>query len=245
MPEHQHIRIGTSGWHYDHWVGPFYPPDIAKDRLLSYYAGRFDTVEINRTFYSLPSRAALRTWRDSTLPGFVFAVKASRYITHLKKLKDCQEAIDKLWDTIEALRPKLGPVLFQLPPRWRRNPGRLDEFIAKLPAGGNYAFEFRDASWFHDEVYQVLRDRKAAFCIYDLAGNQAPRVVTTSMIYVRLHGPSQTAYQGEYPDPVLADWAGAFRAWSKQGHDIWCFFDNDQAGYAARDAARLRDMLNN
>jgi len=243
MPDHPQIRIGTSGWHYEHWRGSFYPRDLAKSELLSHYADSFKTVEINRTFYRLPDQKVFHAWREDTPDAFIFSVKASRYITHMKKLKDCAEPIKTLFNGIEELRPKLGPVLFQLPPRWRRDSGRLGVFLAALPKDGIYAFEFRDPSWFHDDVYRLLGKHGAAFCIYELAGRLSPKTVTAQLIYVRLHGPSKHAYQGSYDDQTLAGWAGAFSAWLQQGHDVWCYFDNDQAGYAAMNAARLREML--
>lgn len=244
MPlEPGNINIGASGWHYDHWRGPFYPPDLDQNAMLAHYAASLPTVEINRTFYSLPERETLQTWRDSTPDGFVFAVKASRYITHMKKLKDCAEPLARLNGLIEALRPKLGPLLFQLPPKWRRNTRRLADFLALLPPDGAHAFEFRDPSWFHPEVYEVLARHGAAFCIYDLAGTQSPRETTADLVYVRLHGPAQQAYQGSYADQDLAGWAGALSAWARQGREVWCFFDNDQAGHAPQNAVRLRQML--
>lgn len=232
------IHIGTSGWHYGHWVGPFYPEGMSSPAFLGFYAQRFHTVEINNTFYSLPREATLEAWRDDTPKGFLFACKASRFITHMKKLSDPKRSVKRFFDTIDVLGPKLGPVLFQLPPRWHVNADRLRAFLKALPDRYRYAFEFRDETWFRDEVLQSLERARAAFCIYDLAGRQSPEHVTTDLVYVRLHGPGE-AYQGRYSDAALRRWAGKIVTWSQQGRDVYCYFDNDQNGYAARDGARL------
>ncbi len=236
------VRIGTSGWSYGHWKGPFYPDGLAADRFLEFYAARFVTVEINNTFYRLPEAATLRRWRETVPEGFVFAVKASRYITHLKKLKDVDEALEKFLDRVRVLGDRLGPVVFQLPPRWHLDLDRLRSFLERLPEKGSYAFEFRDPTWFREETYRALADRGASFCIYDLAGNESPRPVTSGMVYLRLHGPAG-AYEGQYGGAALSAWARAIRGWRDAGRDVWCYFDNDQAGYAPRDALRLRDLL--
>jgi uncharacterized protein YecE (DUF72 family) len=236
------IHIGTSGWHYDHWRGPFYPEDLAKNRFLSFYAGHFRTVEINNSFYQLPNEDTLHLWRDTTPSTFVFSVKASRYITHMKKLKDAQETLPYLLDRISVLGDKLGPILFQLPPRWRCNHERLEGFLEALPPDYRYAFEFRDPSWFGPETGEILGHHGAAFCIFELAGLISPKEVTTDFIYIRLHGPGG-AYQGQYDSQVLAGWAGAFAAWIESSEEIYCYFDNDEAGYAALDALRLQEMI--
>jgi uncharacterized protein YecE (DUF72 family) len=236
------IHIGTSGWHYDHWKGPFYPANLSKSKMLSYYARLFGAVEINNSFYRLPNRETFSDWRETVPDSFVFAVKASGYITHMKKLKDPFETVPRLLEAVTALGANLGPILFQLPPRWKINLARLREFLESLPAGFRYAFEFRDPSWFDDSVYEALHEMGAAFCIYDLAGRLAPQEITADFIYIRLHGPGE-AYQGQYDANILAGWAGACSAWLNQGKEIFCFFDNDQAGYAAQDALRLQEMI--
>jgi uncharacterized protein YecE (DUF72 family) len=236
------IRIGTSGWHYDHWRGPFYPRDLPPEGRLGFYAERFRSVEINNSFYQLPAEKTLEAWRETVPADFLFAVKASRYITHFKKLKDPEEPLATFLGRVEALRQKLGPVLFQLPPRWRASPDRLKDFLAYLPGGHRYAFEFRDPTWFCDEIYALLRESSAAFCIYDLAGETSPKQVTADFVYVRLHGPGGP-YRGDYDAQALAGWAGGFHTWRAQGRDVYCYFDNDEAGYAARDALRLAEMV--
>jgi uncharacterized protein YecE (DUF72 family) len=242
MRKSERIHIGTSGWHYEHWIGPFYPEGISKDDFLGHYLDHFHTVEINNTFYQLPQEKTLIQWRDAVPSGFIFAVKASRYITHMKKLKDPERAVAKFFSRIEALGDTVGPILFQLPPRWRCNVDRLSLFLKAVPAGYRYAFEFRDPTWFDDQVYEILTEHGAAFCIYDFDRRQSPRVVTADFVYVRLHGPDGP-YQGQYSTRSLTEWVGAFSAWVNQGKEVYCYFDNDEAGYAAQDAMHLKQMI--
>ncbi|HKL62972.1 MAG TPA: DUF72 domain-containing protein, partial [Woeseiaceae bacterium] len=190
-------RIGTSGWSYGHWEDAFYPEGLATGERLAFYARRFATVELNNSFYQLPAREQLEQWRDMVHDDFVFAVKASRYITHMKKLKDPAESLERFLGRVEALGSTLGPVLFQLPPRWHRDPDRLASFLRQLPGEHRYAFEFRDPSWHAGETYSALREAGAAFCIYNLAGEVSPKEITADFVYIRLHGPDG-AYQGSY-----------------------------------------------
>lgn len=237
------IFVGTSGWHYDHWKGPFYPQDISTEAMLDFYRRHFATVEINNSFYQLPKPETLRHWRTHTPKDFVFAFKASRYITHMKKLKDPAESLRKLFAVAEVLGAKLGPILFQLPPRWGANPDRLERFVEALPDGHRYTFEFRDPSWFDERIYAILAARNAAFCQYELEGRLSPKKITADFVYIRLHGPAEQAYQGSYDAQTLSGWAGALTAWQRQGKTIFCYFDNDQAGYAAQNALRLQEMV--
>lgn len=236
------IHIGTSGWSYAHWKGPFYPEDINDEEMLDFYCRHFQSVEINSSFYHLPQQATLEHWHDKTPAGFVFSVKASRYITHMKKLKEPKQSLGLLFDRISVLGNKLGPILFQLPPKWHYNPERLSAFLDGLSKDFKYAFEFRDPSWLNAQSYELLERHGAAFCIYELDGFLSPREVTADFIYVRLHGPAGP-YQGDYDTQTLAGWAGAFSTWSKQGRSIYCYFDNDEAGYAAQNAMALHSML--
>ena len=235
------IHIGTSGWHYPHWVGPFYPKRLPGNQFLSYYTRYFETVEINNTFYHLPTIQTLRDWRAGTPKGFLFACKGSRFITHMKKLKDPRQGLERLIQTIEVLGEKLGPILFQLPPRWRINLTRLDDFLKALPPKYRFAFEFRDQSWFDQTIYDLLAKYHAAFCLYNLAGRWSPEIVTADFVYIRLHGPDGR-YQGEYGEKILRVWAKKCERWSSEGKDVWCYFDNDQNGYAAKDARKLKQM---
>jgi uncharacterized protein YecE (DUF72 family) len=236
------IHIGTSGWHYGHWRGPFYPDDLGAPQFLSYYAARFATVEINNSFYQLPSPRALEIWRDTVPPDFVFAVKASRFITHMNKLRAPERSLPPFFNRIALLGEKLGPILFQLPPRWRFNAVRLAAFLAVLPADYRYTLELRDQSWINDQALDLLARHGAAFCIYELNGYRAPREVTAGFVYIRLHGPGGP-YQGRYSAHTLAAWAQAITAWSQQGREVFCYFDNDEAGYAAHNALELQDLL--
>jgi uncharacterized protein YecE (DUF72 family) len=232
------VRIGTSGWHYAHWKGSFYPEGLSPGEYFPFYARQFHTAEINNTFYRMPSAETVRAWREMAPPGFVFSVKASRYITHMKKLKDPSEPVRAFLGTMKPLGDRLGPVLFQLPPRFRVNAERLRAFLRALPKGGRYAFEFRDHTWFHDEVCEALEKRGAALCIYDLEGTVSPAKVTADFVYVRLHGPDG-AYAGKYGARALRGWADAIQSWAGEGRDVYCYFDNDEKGYAAKNALEL------
>jgi uncharacterized protein YecE (DUF72 family) len=235
------LCIATSGWHYGHWIGPFYPEGTRKNRLFEHYLTRFDTVEINNSFYRLPEEKTFAHWRDETPAGFVFALKASRLITHVKRLKDPHEPLRNFLERASVLGKKLGPVLFQLPPRWGRNMERLEAFLKALPAGRAFAFEFRDPDWFHPDVYALLREHNAAFCLYDFDLMQSPREVTADFVYIRLHGPAGK-YRGQYSEEALEDWAGFLKLWQKKLKALYCYFDNDEAGYAALDALRLKAL---
>jgi len=236
------IHIGTSGWHYGHWRGPFYPEGLGAEGFLKFYASRFRTVEINSSFYRLPSERALATWRDTVPPGFIFAVKGSRFITHMKKLLDPARSLAPLLERVALLRDKLGPILFQLPPRWRFNAERLEAFLTALPRPWRYAVELRDQSWINDKALDLLARNGVAFCIYELDGYLSPQETTADFVYIRLHGPGGP-YQGLYGREALKDWAGAIGNWSRQGREVFCYFDNDQAGFAAQDARDLQEML--
>jgi len=237
------VRIGTSGWSYRHWVGPFYPAGTSSADMLDQYVEVFDTTELNNTFYNLPSRDSFIQWRDSVPEGFIFAVKANRYITHMKKLKDPAQSTPSFFDAVASLGDRLGPVLFQLPPNMGLNLGRLRSFLEALPDGYRYAFEFRNTSWFDDSVLDLLRRHDAALVIADMAGETSPVHATASLVYLRLHGPDETAYTGCYDDDTLAAWRDRIAAWRAEGRDVYCFFDNDEAGYAALNAMTLRRMV--
>lgn len=241
-PTRADIHIGTSGWSYDHWKRPFYPPDLPAAQMLDHYGRRLSCVEINNSFYHLPERQTLEHWRDTVPEGFVFSVKASRYITHMKKLKEPTAGLAALLERVGVLGDRLGPILFQLPPRWRFNAERLEAFLQLLSDEFRYAFEFRDPSWINEQTYELLARHKAAFCIYELDGFLSPQVVTTDMAYVRLHGP-EGPYQGNYDAKALSGWAGKFATWARQGLDIHCYFDNDQAGFAVQNALQLQSLL--
>jgi len=236
------VHIGTSGWHYAHWRGPFYPHGLPDERMLDHYVTRFHTAEINNTFYRLPKEKAVAQWRDAVPKGFVFAVKGSRYLSHIKRLKDAEEPVSTFVERVEGLGDKLGPILFQLPPRWHRNLERLQAFLEVMPCDVRCALEFRDPDWFGEETEKMLAESGAAFCIYDFNGRESPQPVTTDFVYVRLHGPLG-AYQGSYSDDALSTWAERCASWSTDGKEVFFYFDNDENGYAAANALRLQEIV--
>jgi uncharacterized protein YecE (DUF72 family) len=236
------VHIGTSGWHYKHLIGKFYPDDLATKDQLNYYLIFFDTVEINNSFYRLPSADTFSQWKEGTPDKFLFSVKASRYITHMKKLNEAGDALDLLLNNATGLDRKLGTVLFQLPPRWNLNVQRFQKFLKLLPASERFVFEFRDHSWYTRQVYQMLRDHNCAFCIYDLAGHTSPVEVTADFVYVRLHGPGDK-YQGSYEENALQQWANKLINWVIEGKDVYVYFDNDQDAFAVFNALTLKDMV--
>lgn len=238
------IHIGTSGWHYGHWRGPFYPDDLGPEGFLEFYSRRFHTVEINNSFYQLPTARTLSAWRDTSPPGFLFAVKGSRFITHMKKLTDPERSLDPFLERVTLLQDKLGPILFQLPPRWHFNAARLAAFLTALPATCRYTLELRDVSWINAQALDLLAQHNVAFCIYELDGYLSPQETTADFVYIRLHGPNGP-YQGRYDAQTLGGWAGSISAWSRQGREVFCYFDNDQAGFAAHNALELQEMLIN
>lgn len=242
MARHGAIHIGTSGWNYAHWRGRFYPERLPAKDMLAFYAERLRTVEINKSHYRLLSAAEVAAWTGQAPRGFVFACKAHRFTTHNKKLKDPVSSTERFFPPLKPLGRRLGPILFQLPPKWRRNVERLDAFLAAMPKGHRYAVEFRDETWFDDAVLTVLRRHRAAFCIYELDGRRTPEPVTARFVYIRLHGPGGK-YQGNYSEAALRGWADKIRAWSHAGKAVYCYFDNDDSAYAAFNAMRLREML--
>lgn len=237
------VRIGTSGYHYRHWRGPFYPTKMPASHMLDYYCKHFDSLELNNSFYRLPTASAFDAWRETTPSNFVFAVKASRFLTHNKKLKDPENALQNLLPRAERLGNKLGPILFQLPPKWKVNAERLEELLEVLPRRHRYAFEFRELSWITTEIDRLLARFNAAFCVYELAGYHSPLNVTADFAYVRLHGPGAAKYQGSYNDATLRQWSKQIREWSKTLAAVFLYFDNDQSGYAAKNALTLKAML--
>ena len=237
------VRIGTSGWHYKHWLSLFYPEKFPADQMLSFYAQHFDTVELNNSFYHLPLASSFDKWRETTQRNFVFAVKGSRFITHMKKLKDPESSTEKFFHVVERLGNKLGPILFQLPPRWKINLERLTEFLQALPREHRYAFEFRDESWLVKEAFDVLRQHNAAFCVHDLATMKTPLELTADFTYIRFHGPGAAKYQGSYSKAQLKEWAGRITEWRRQLKGIYVYFNNDIGGHAVKNAFTLRELV--
>lgn len=232
------LRIGTSGWHYGDWWGPFYPPDVKKKDALGYYATRFTTAELNAPFYRTPTEVAVAAWHDTVPDGFRFAWKASRFITHYRRLKIDDHGLNLLRSRLDLLGDRLGPVLFQLPPQMKADRERLAGFLDRLWPDLSYVFEFRHDSWYVPEILDLLREHDAALCLSDHAAAPAPREATASFVYIRNHGPGGR-YHGSYSDAALAKWAKSIAEWRKEGRDVWCFFDNDMKSAAPADAERL------
>lgn len=236
------ILIGTSGWLYDHWKGILYREGASSEELLPAYADSFHTVEVNSTFYGLPSAETVEAWRRAVPAEFVFAVKANRYITHMKNLLEPEEPVERMMERVQGLGNKLGPILFQLPPGWHVNAGRLASFIDILPPDRRYAFEFRHESWYAEPVYDVLEENGCAFCIHDHRDAPSPRRVTADFVYVRFHG-SRGGYEGKYPSADLSAWADTIAAWRGGGLDVYGYFNNDFRGYAVENARELIRLL--
>jgi uncharacterized protein YecE (DUF72 family) len=237
------IHIGTSGWSYKHWIGKFYPEKSNSEQQFEFYTEHFDTVEINNSFYKLPPRSVFENWYKHSPKKFLFVVKANRFITHMLKLTKPQEPITRLFNSIDALKEKLGPVLFQLPPKWKVNAQRFKEFLEALPKGQRYVFEFRNETWYNEEIYQLMRDYNCGFCIYELAGHMSPMNITADFVYLRLHGPTENKYQGSYTNEVLKKWAKQCIEWQKQKKDVYIYFDNDQEAYAVYNAITLKKLV--
>jgi uncharacterized protein YecE (DUF72 family) len=237
------VFIGTSGWTYDGWRGPFYAKDLPKKNRLAWYATQFPTAEINGSFYRTPPLEAVRTWRDQTPKDFMFAWKASKFITHWKRLKEtCANSIALMETRLQTLSPKVGAVLFQLPPQFSKNRDRLASFLDMLPRRHRYAFEFRHKSWYDDGIFGLLHEHDVSLCLSDHHDAPSPWEVTARHVYVRGHGPGGR-YKDHYPDKTLRDWARDVAKWRRQRRTVFVYFDNDQKSAAPVDARRLMDML--
>lgn len=238
------LRVGCSGWSYREWRGLVYPPAAPARTWLSLYAERFDTVELNSTFYRLPAASTVDGWAAQVPPGFCFAVKVGQFGTHRMKLRDPGSWLPRHIERATRLGPHLGPNLFQLPPRWKRDAGRLDELLAIAPAGIRWAVELRDPSWIHDDVFDVLARHGAALCLHDLLTDH-PWERTTTWTYLRFHGPHAPTdpYRGPYGPVRLGPAADRITAWLGEDTDVYCYFNNDVDGHAVADAEWLRDRL--
>jgi uncharacterized protein YecE (DUF72 family) len=236
------IRVGCSGWEYKHWRGDFYPADLPRARWFEHYARTFDTVEINNTFYRLPEAETFARWAARAPRGFEFAVKASRFLTHMKKLKDPEEPLDRLFSRIRELGRHLGPVLYQLPPGWKLDRERLEHFLQMLPKGHKHVLEFRDPTWYADDVRRLLERHRVALCLHDMQGSATGRERTGPFVYVRFHG-SSGHYSGGYAADRLQSWADWLAAERARGADIYAYFNNDVGGHAPRNAVTLRRFL--
>ena len=236
------IRIGCSGWNYRHWRGVFYPETLPVKRWFAHYAESFDTVEINASFYRRPTPETFSAWRDQAPPRFCYAVKAPRFITHMRKLRDCDDSIAEFLARARNLRPALGPILYQLPPNWRFDRERLESFLALLPKDLSHVFEFREPSWMTDEVLAILDAAGAGFCTHDFPGLATPRAATGRTAYVRFHG-TGGKYWGRYSDEALGNWSDWMRGQEDEGRTVWAYFNNDIHGHAIEDAKALKRLL--
>ena len=233
------IIVGTSGWQYGHWKGRFYPKDVPQRDWLPFFSERFPAVEINNTFYMLPREEVFDGWRKRSADGFTFAVKASRYITHIRRLRDCRDPLRRFWTNARHLGPKLGPVLFQLPPTLRADPDLLRAFIDLLPNDMRAAFEFRHPTWESGEVHEALDRAGCALVLADRPGARVAPVITGGWSYVRFHQGRRMA--PGYPKEKLRRWAE--RLAGIESDETWVFFNNDPQGAALRDAVTLTDLL--
>ena len=236
------IRVGTSGWTYKHWKGDFYPENLPQRCWLEYYTNHFTTVELNASFYNIPKASTARGWAERTPPDFRFSVKLSRLITHVKKLKDCQETVEWFFRELEPLREKITAFLFQLPPSFLPQTETLESFLSLLPQNNRYVFELRNPNGYAGAIPELFEKLGIAFCIHDLQGLQAPLRVTSSLVYLRFHG-SGGRYSGGYSEAELAKWASRIRNWSEQGRDVLAYFNNDVGGFAVRNARTLIQKL--
>jgi uncharacterized protein YecE (DUF72 family) len=241
-PHPGRVRIGTSGWHYDSWRGPFFPEGLGLKHQLQYYASQLDTAELNGVFYRTPTPEAVQRWYAETGDDFIFAWKASKFITHWKRLsQNAVNSLALLEERLSLLHEKAGPILFQLPPQFEADGERLAAFLGLLNRKRRYCFEFRHASWYAPEILRLLQASNIALCLSDHHDAPAPWTRTADFIYIRGHGPGGR-YRGRYPTPTLEQWARRVRTWRRQ-HDVYVYFDNDQKSAAPADALKLRRLL--
>lgn len=245
---HKRVFIGTSGYNYPHWWnGVFFPSDLSQRKWLEFYAEHFDTVELNVTFYRLPTKEVFDGWYKRTPKEFSFAVKGSRFITHIKRLKDCREPLSLFLEHASPLKEKLGVVLWQLPPRFPFQKERLEEFcvlLSTLPRskGLHHTFEFRDASWLCQEAFRILEEFNFAFCIAHGSGLPLMERVTSDFIYLRFHG-GEVLYGSNYSEKELKKWANKIQDWKAKGKNTYIYFNNDAYGFAVKNALTLKKMV--
>jgi len=236
------IHVGCSGWVYKHWRGILYPEGLAQRLWFERYAEEFDTVEINNSFYRLPPPSTFEKWRKQAPAGFCYAVKANRYLTQAKKLNDCEEPLERMMSAARHLGDRLGPMLYQLPPSMKISLERLETFLKILPQDVTSVFEFRDRSWYTEEVLAVLDRHGAGFVAHDMKGRASPRWASGRAAYVRLHG-AAGKYWGRYSDEALLEWTDWALDQARQGRSVWCYFNNDIHGHAIHDARTMKSMV--
>ncbi|MEJ5095147.1 MULTISPECIES: DUF72 domain-containing protein [Sphingomonas] len=234
--------MGCSGWIYPHWRGRFYPEKLAVKRWFAFYAEHFETVEINNSFYRLPKPETFDGWAAQAPPGFRYAVKANRFLTQAKKLKDCEEPMARMMPAFRHLGETLGPVLYQLPPRFKLNLERLEAFLELAPKDVVNVFEFREKSWYDDRVFALLERYGASFCAHDMPGSDSPDLAVGLVAYVRFHG-GEGKYWGRYSDEALLRWTDWMMAQAGAGREVWAYFNNDAEAHAIHDALTLKAML--
>ena len=249
MPPTGRVHVGCSGWQYQHWRGDFYPAELPQSRWFAHYALTLDTVEINNSFYRLPPAATFAKWREQAPRHFVYAVKASRFLTHMKKLKDPEDPLYRFFTQARNLGPHLGPILYQLPPRWPLDLERFEVFLKALRRVSRlvdirapHVVEFREPTWYDDRVFALLESHKVALCLHDMQGSATGKVVVGPFIYTRFHFGTRK-YGGRYDDRRLDDWAAWLAERARSGLDVFAYFNNDSGGHAPRDAVRLRSLI--
>ena len=234
--------IGCSGWHYRDWRGRFYPPGLPTSKWLSYYVERFRTVELNNTFYRMPTETAVANWAGQAPPDFLFAVKGSRYVTHTRRLRDCAESVGTFCETVRKLGTHLGPILWQLPPTLLRDDSLLTDFLAALPRDVSHTVEFRHGSWWGEPVYDLLRESGIAFCLYHMESTSTPVIATADFTYLRFHGP-EIRYGGRYDSATLREWADGIRKNCAEISRAFVYFNNDIEAHAVANAEEFRTLL--
>ncbi len=240
--EKRSIHVGCSGWVYKHWRDILYPKGLPQKCWFQRYAEEFDTVEINNSFYHLPKPATFEKWDRQAPRGFFYAVKANRYLTQAKKLKDCEEPLDRMMSAVRHLENHLGPILYQLPPSMKINLERLEGFLRILPEDVTSVFEFRNSTWYEPDTYELLARFGASFCVHDMPGSKSERIAVGPIAYVRLHG-GKGKYWGRYSDEALLSWTDWILEQARLGRSVWCYFNNDIHGHAVHDAQTLKSMV--
>jgi uncharacterized protein YecE (DUF72 family) len=236
------VHVGCSGWVYRHWRGLFYPEGLPQKRWFERYSEEFDTVEINASFYRLPLASTFDSWRDKAPPGFHYAVKVNRFITHMKKLAGVEDAVREFAALARRLGPTQGPLLYQLPPSLRLDLERLENFLKILPGDLTSVFEFRNSDWYVPETYALLDRYGASFCVHDMPGSNTERIAVGRAAYVRFHG-GEGKYWGRYSDEGLLGWTDWIVEQARSGRSVWCYFNNDIHGHAIDDARTLKSMV--
>ncbi|HDP69753.1 MAG TPA: DUF72 domain-containing protein [Actinobacteria bacterium] len=242
------IYVGTSGFNYKHWSdGVFYPKGVSQRKWLEYYAEYFNTVELNVSFHRLPKESVFEGWYKRTPENFIFVSKGSRFITHVKKLANCDDSIELFFNNAKGLKEKLEVVLWQFPPNFHINVERLQKFCELLiknevAKSARHAFEFRHESWFCDEIYEILKKHNFSLCIAHSKRWSFEQITTASYVYMRFHG-GEVLYGSDYSNEELKDWATRAKKWLSENRDIYAYFNNDAYGYAVYNAKKFKELI--